>query len=203
VAQQGQTLTLIPGQWNETPAPTLTEQWAQCDTDGANCVAINGATASSYVPVASDVGHTLSVLETATNAISTATASSPPTAVILPPAPSPTSAPSITGVLAQGNVLTGEHGGWTNSPSSLIDAWFRCDAAGANCGPISGAVSQPYTLTAADVGATLVALETATNSGGSGSAFSAATGVITAAAPVIPVPINGSPPTIAGSTLQG
>src|SRR5205085_9230687 len=95
------------------------------------------------------------------------------------------------------------HGGWANSPSSLSDVWFRCDGAGSNCVPIDGALSQTYTLTAADVGATLVVLETATNAGGSGSAFSATTGVITAAPPLIPVPINASPPTISGSTLQG
>ena len=55
---------------------------------------------------------------------------------------------------------------------------MRCDAAGANCAAIAGATAQTYALTATDVGATLVAVETATNAGGSGTAASALTGTV-------------------------
>src|SRR5438132_1445404 len=42
-------------------------QWLRCDTAGANCNAIGGATASSYTLTTTDVGHTLRVIVTATN----------------------------------------------------------------------------------------------------------------------------------------
>jgi hypothetical protein len=202
-AQQGQPLTVSAGTWNENPPPLLTEQWQDCDPSGANCVAISGATATTYVPSVTDVGHRINVVETAVNALSTATVSSVPTAVVLPAPPAPTSAPSISGSFVQGSVLTVNHGGWTNSPTGLTDVWLRCDSAGANCLDIAGAEGQTYALTTADVGATLVVLETATNAGGSGTAFSSTTPVITASAPVIPIPVNAAPPTISGSTLQG
>src|SRR6202043_3629812 len=82
-AQQGQTLTEHHGVWTNEPTG-FTYQWLQCDPTGANCVAIAGATAQTYVPVAGDVGHTIAVQETAANTGgSSAPASSSATAVVL------------------------------------------------------------------------------------------------------------------------
>ena len=66
-AQQGQTLTEDNGSWTNEPT-SFAYQWQQCDSSGASCVAISGATSQTYVPVAADVGHTLRVQETASNA---------------------------------------------------------------------------------------------------------------------------------------
>ena len=43
-------------------------QWRRCDSAGANCLDIAAASAPTYALVAADVGHTIRVRETATNA---------------------------------------------------------------------------------------------------------------------------------------
>ena len=67
-AQEGSALTLTHGQWTNIPT-LISDQWAQCS--GASCSPIPDATSSSYRPTAADVGHTLQVVETATNAAGT------------------------------------------------------------------------------------------------------------------------------------
>src|SRR5262249_56749170 len=81
-AQVGQTLTATAGTWKNTP--TLAYQWQRCDSAGANCVPIPGATTLTYVLQATDVGATLRVAETATNTIGSATATSLQTAAVIP-----------------------------------------------------------------------------------------------------------------------
>jgi hypothetical protein len=80
-AQQGQTLTATPGTWSAADA-TLAYQWQRCDAAGANCVAVPGATTSTYAVTAADAGTTLRVVVTATNRFGTATATSVQTAVV-------------------------------------------------------------------------------------------------------------------------
>lgn len=75
-AAVGQTLTVTPGTWANTPVPPLTYQWKRA---GA---AIAGATGTSYVVQAADAGATLSVTETASNAAGSASATSAPTAAV-------------------------------------------------------------------------------------------------------------------------
>lgn len=199
--QQGQTLTASTGTWTNSPT-SYAYQWENCT--GTTCGAISGATGSTYVPTASDVGKTVEVQVTATNTGgASAPATSAPTAAVVPPAPTATFAPSISGADQQGSVLTEIHGGWTNTPTSYTYQWMRCDSAGANCAVIPGATTQTYTPTDADVGGRLVVVEAATNAGGSGTAYSALTPVITTPSQVVPVPVNSSPPTVAGITQQG
>jgi hypothetical protein len=78
--QQGQTLTAAPATFTIT-AP-LTHTWHRCDAAGANCVAIAGATAPSYVVAPEDAGATLRVTTTATNRFGTAASQSVQTAVV-------------------------------------------------------------------------------------------------------------------------
>jgi len=66
--QVGVTLTANPGVW--TGAPTFAYQWKNAG------VAISGATSQAYVPVVGDVGDTLTVTVTATNAAGNASATS-------------------------------------------------------------------------------------------------------------------------------
>jgi lysophospholipase L1-like esterase len=81
-AQQGQTLTAAPGTWTNSPT-SYAYQWQDCDVSGAGCNAIGGATGSSYVLQASDVGDTVRVEVTAANAGGfSAPADSAPTAVV-------------------------------------------------------------------------------------------------------------------------
>jgi len=80
VAQVGQTLTTTDGSWTQSPTG-FTYQW---QLDGTTNIV--GATSSTYVIQASDVGHTLNSVVTATNAFGSASASSLPTAVVtIPP----------------------------------------------------------------------------------------------------------------------
>jgi len=92
-ATQGQSLSTSTGSWNGNPAPTYTYQWQDCSSGGGSCANIAGATASSYTLAASDVGHTIVAVVTATNSQGHASAGSTPTAVVQaassgPPAPS-------------------------------------------------------------------------------------------------------------------
>ena len=65
-AMQGETLSESHGSWSNSPS-SYAYAWEDCDSLGANCSAIQGATAQTYVPTASDVGYTVRVLETASN----------------------------------------------------------------------------------------------------------------------------------------
>lgn len=60
----GQTLTAVPGSWSNSP--TFSYQWRRCV--GEACSDITGATSTTYVVAAGDVGARIEVLVTATNA---------------------------------------------------------------------------------------------------------------------------------------
>lgn len=75
-AQEGQVLIAGTGAWTGTPAPTYATQWRRGGVD------IAGATASSYGLVAADVGSTLTVRVTATNASGSTSATSAATATV-------------------------------------------------------------------------------------------------------------------------
>lgn len=67
VAEQGQTLTATHGVWTNSPT-TITDQWEACNSVGADCSTIAGATAQAYTLTGSDVGSTIRVQESASNA---------------------------------------------------------------------------------------------------------------------------------------
>jgi hypothetical protein len=60
----GATLTVSNGSWSPTPS-SYTRQWQQCDSNGANCLNIAGATGQSYGVRAGDVDHRIRALVTA------------------------------------------------------------------------------------------------------------------------------------------
>ena len=87
-AIQGQTLTADNGSWTGSPT-SYGYQWRRCDASGANC-ASTGAGSGSYVLQSGDVGKTLRVVVTATNAYGSTGATSAQTAVVgAPPSPPP------------------------------------------------------------------------------------------------------------------
>ena len=189
-ASQGGQLTAGPGTWSGSPAPSFTFQWFRCDSAGANCSQIVGASSATYTAVAADAGSTLEVAVTGANGAGSATATSAETAVISS-APSNTSPPSVTGNASVGKLLTAGPGTWSGSPApSLTFQWFRCDSAGANCSQIVGASAATYTAVAADAGSTLEVAVTGANSLGSATATSAQTAVVSSAPSLSSAPVN-------------
>jgi hypothetical protein len=199
--QDGQALTASPGSWSGTQPITYGYQWQRCDSTGANCAGIAGATAATYTIASADVGSTLAVVVTASNAGGNATANSSPTAVVQPTPPALTSQPSISGLAQDGQTLTATSGNWSGTtPIAYGYQWQSCDPTGTDCGPIAGATASTYPVVTSDVGTTIRVLVTASNSAGNTSAFSAATAVVqSASAP----PTNTSVPTISGTAQAG
>src|SRR5207247_10760626 len=94
--RQGETLTAQNGSWQNSPT-SFQYQWERCDTSGAGCVNIAGATEKTRVLTGADAGHTIRVRVTAVNADGSAGAQSAPTAVVAASAavPKNTSPPTI------------------------------------------------------------------------------------------------------------
>lgn len=166
-AQQGQKLTVSNGGWGGSPT-AFAYAWSLCDASGNSCTAISGATSASYTPAATDVGHTVRATVTATNSGGSGQATSAPSAVIsAATAPTPTTAPSITGTPAVGSTLTANKGTWSGNPTSIAVQWDRCDSTGDSCAAINGATGDTYTVTQADASGTIRLSVTATNATGS------------------------------------
>ena len=86
-----------------------------------------------------------------------------------------TTPPSMVGTPQQGQTLTADSGRWSGAPSRFTYQWNRCDAAGANCAAIAGAVGQTYVVGVQDHAARLTVSVTAANSVSSSASTSAAT----------------------------
>lgn len=65
----GAQVTVTHGSWLTRLATGFGYQWRRCTFAGAACVDIPGATATSYVPTAADLGHTLRARVTATQGL--------------------------------------------------------------------------------------------------------------------------------------
>jgi hypothetical protein len=208
--------TATAGDW-KGGALTYSYRWQRCDVSGAACVAIPGGTSSSYTAATADVGSTLRISVTASNRNGSASASSaatgliaapappppppPPTQTTQPPPPPPppppvvtapasTALPQLSGTAQAGQALTTGTGSWSGQPTAYAYQWQRCSSTGSACTNMAGATSTMYTLSTADVGATLRATVTASNAGGSTAATSAASGPV-AAAPTSPPSVSG------------
>ena len=83
--------------------------------------------------------------------------------------------PAITGTPTLGATLTADRGRWGGGPSSFTYQWNHCDAAGANCAPIAGAVAPTYVPGTADAAMRITVTVTAANSVSSKPVTSAAT----------------------------
>ncbi|MDX6465146.1 MAG: large repetitive protein [Gaiellaceae bacterium] len=95
-AIQDQVLTASTGTWAGTAPFTYAYQWRLCDSAGANCTSIGGATSASYTVLPGDVGSTLRVDVTATNSVSSVAAESAATTVVTGPLGSTGGAPPVT-----------------------------------------------------------------------------------------------------------
>ncbi|MGZ8648164.1 MAG: hypothetical protein ACXW08_06000, partial [Solirubrobacteraceae bacterium] len=197
--QDGDTLSVDLGTWTGTDPLDYEYQWVRCDAAGANCVDIVGATDDTYELTPDDVGRTIRVEVTATNAAGDDTATSPPSSLTLAEPPNNTTIPAVVGSTQDGDTLTVDVGTWTGTaPLDYDYQWVRCDAAGDNCVDISGATDDSYDLTGDDVGHTIRVEVTASNPAGDDTATSAPSS-LTLADP----PVNTTPPSVLGDTYDG
>lgn len=81
-AEVGLKLTATRGTWTGSPT-SFHYVWSRCDADGA-CITIAGATGKTYLVSASDVGHTLVVTVTASNAAGSTSQASAATTTVPP-----------------------------------------------------------------------------------------------------------------------
>ncbi|HUH80052.1 MAG TPA: hypothetical protein VLZ06_01895 [Solirubrobacteraceae bacterium] len=197
-AIQGQTVTAVRGTWSNQPF-VFAHRWLRCEHSGGGCQAIAGATGTSYAVVGADIGHTLVLEETATNAAGSTAGDSKPSATVAGAVPVASLPPTISGSIQAGQTLTADHGTWSNEPTGYTYQWRRCNAAGRKCKTIAGALARTYTPTSADVGSTLSVNETAFNATGSGKPDSSATTM-----PVVPAaPQSLATPKILGTARVG
>ncbi len=161
-AHVGRTLTATTGTWDPASA-TTSYQWLR---DGT---VISGAASRTYRLTAADGGTRVSVRVTGeggTGWLSTTVTSS--SVSVVKPITNVTRA-TISGTFAYGRTLTVSTGTWSPTASSTKIQWLRGGAV------ISGATSRTYTVTKADIGATITARVTARGADGS-EATSTATG---------------------------
>jgi len=174
-------LTATQGTWSGA-GNAYAYQWQSSTDGGTTWNAITGATAGTYTLAVSDEGAKVRVLVTATNADATAGAISLPTATVAAAPPVNTAAPTITGTVQRTGVLTAAAGTWGGIGNAYTDQWQR-STDGTTWTNISGATAASYTITAADEGAVIRVLVTATNPDAAVSAASAATTTVTASPP--------------------
>lgn len=180
-ALEGNTLTGDPGTFTGTAPITYTNQWVRCDEAGNNCVAIAGATTTTYKLVAADVGSTIGFWVTAKNADGSKRGESNATAVVSTPGGTPTSTkpPVISGSAIVGSQLAASTGTWVGlTPITYSYQWQRCDKSGNACDSISSATSSQHEVVKNDVGKTLRVKVTGKNSKGKSTAISVQTAVV-------------------------
>jgi hypothetical protein len=127
LAVQSKTLVAGHGAWSGTSPISYGYQWRRCNSSGASCVDISGATSTGYTVAAADVSHTLRVHVTATNSAGSATADSAATPVVLS---------SSTGFEAVGS----SNYGVLYNPSAPYTAWL-----GAWIDPLDGSLWAGFT----------------------------------------------------------
>jgi hypothetical protein len=169
IAGVGQTLHAEHGNWTSSPE-SYVYQWLQCGPAGviADCAKISGANADGYLVEAGDAGHTIRVEVSAVNAAGTSAATIATQTAVVESVPTVVSPPSIVGTAQLDQTLVAEDGTWHPEPSGYTEQWFRCDEAGASCGPIAGATHQSYVPTVADLKHRLEVAVTAHNDAGAG-----------------------------------
>jgi ribosomal protein S14 len=163
-AKEGDTLTASNGTWSNTPT-SYDYQWRRCASDGRACGDISGATKQTYPVVAADIGHTLRVVVTASNADGKASATSDATDVVdSKSGPVNSVKPAISGTATVGQALRVSTGTWSPKPSSYGYQWQRCTSTGTDCVNVAGSTSSVYGVRSADVDHRMRALVTARTS---------------------------------------
>lgn len=184
--QVGSRLTASNGSWSRTDL-AYTFQWF------AGAAPISGATGSTYVVGASDVGQPISVAVTAgRSGFTSATAGTSPSAKVIPGTFTRKSAPTVTGTPRVGSRLTATPGTW--SPDAAVDFQWSADGRA-----IAGATSSTFIPSARERGATIRVRVTARRPG-----FTSLSATTAKSKPVATGRIRATgTPSISGSPVVG
>jgi hypothetical protein len=198
VLQQGHQLAGSIGAWSGSGTISYAYNWYRCDSTGAHCLSVHGATKPTYTLGAKDVGHTLGFAVHAKDSSGTADGYAPLVGPIAPVGAAlvSTGAPTVTGT----STFQVSSGSWSQAPTALSYQWLRCNANGRLCAQIAGATNPGYAATADDAGHRLVALVHATAGAASQDVLSDATAVVGAAAAG---PSLTTAPSVGGTAAQG
>lgn len=180
--QDGGLLSAVTGSWSGTEPLSYGYQWLLCNSSGASCKEVSGATGSTLGLITSMIGSTVRLVVTATNGAGSTSATSEPTSAVKALLPSNTVLPGITGLLQTGQLLTALKGTWTGSePIDYTYQWQTCGLLGLEneCRNIKEAIKSTLKLELAQVGLTLRVIVTATNAAGAVSTPSSMTGLVT------------------------
>lgn len=191
--REGEVLTASPGNWRGTPPLQFGYQWRRCDENGNYCNSVH-AGSPTYTLSAADVGSTIHVVVTATNAAPpSSSAESRLTSVVKRAPLLNVGPPTIAGIAAVDQTLTATPHWQSSGPIDYLYRWLRCKDDGSGCDLIPGADSATYQVRLLDIGFRLRVRVTAIGDGGAGTETleSALTGVVPAPAGVLPFTQSG------------
>ena len=177
----GSVLAATDGVWDNPPT-AYAYAWQRCTTNNtlASCTDIAGADQATHTLGAADDTYWIRVTVTATNAGGATSQYSLPTYQVKRIRPDNTTRPVLSGSPQVGATLTTTTGAWDYAPDAFTYAWKRCtDILLTSCTTIDGATLSSYLLTPQDTGLHIRAYVTATNSGGSATAYTYPTAKIT------------------------
>jgi hypothetical protein len=178
-ARDGLLLHASTGGWLGSSPLVFAYQWQRCSPSGASCIPLPGATATSYLLSGTDVGLTVRVQVTASNAAGMTAVSSAPTGVVAPAPLVNLGLPEIVGPAEIDRSLTALPGIWTPSAGvEFLFRWLRCEADRSRCEAIPGANAGTYRVRLGDAGSRLRVRVTAIADAGAVSAESAQTAVV-------------------------
>jgi hypothetical protein len=179
--REGHALSAYRGQWTGTQPLALTVRWERCNAAATGCAPIPGAASDGYVLTSADVGMTLRVAVSASNAGGELTARSPVTAVIAPAPLVNLEPPAVVGAPRLGGLLRATTGRWgPSAPREFRYRWLGCRADGSDCAPLPRANGARYEIRQLDLGSRLRVRVTAIGAAGSATSDSALTSVVTA-----------------------
>lgn len=204
-AQERQTLSAAPGTW-QGEVSGLAYQWQRCDSS-ANCQPITTATSSTYLLTGADVGFQIAVDVIASGPGGSTTSRSAPTVPVIYAPPLNVAAPAIhlagrtLSAPSDGQTLTATTGSWDGTVASYTYRWLRCDPTLASCED-TGATGTTDLVTDADVDSVVLVEVTATGPGGTTTARSAPSALVTGAATSMAAPaVSGL--LVVGEVLTG
>jgi hypothetical protein len=122
----GQSLSASTGGWSGSPSG-YAYQWRRCDSAGANCANVSGATSQTYLLASADQGATARVVVTASNSGGSSTATSAASAVVASAPAGSISYPAsfFTGPAGTGNILPTKQGAfvgiWPGKSEAFAD----------------------------------------------------------------------------------